>query len=359
MSKLYIIHEFGAPHHYLAAVKQFEFTYGKTAVIYVEFSFLKLFLSALINLDRKKLTSSIRSSLYLLYFLIYPKSLENRSVILGCAPFDWRLLILRRIVKSAKLIFHSSWLDWSGNYTPKKNRLFSSYIKKAWKQFIENDVNFFAVVTPQVKYSLLENYTINPNIINVVYHSFETSTSPIDAKDIKYDFCYVGRLVKEKGIPEIIDYFKENGNYSVLIIGEGDLENAVASASEQNANIDYRGFVKEKKLLFELYSTCKFLLLPSKRNGNWQELFGMVIIEGMSRGLIPVVTDHVGPVLILGDSQLKSNIIKETEIKNSIQLISDKYLNDPVLFEEHKKEAIAVAEKFKVNNAAKFWVGMF
>ncbi len=100
-------------------------------------------------------------------------------------------------------------------------------------------------------------------------------------------FLYVGRLSQEKGILTMLKAF-EGTDFSLIIIGEGDLRNEVIRYSEENKNIKYLGF-KSKNEIINFMKKSKALIFPSE----WYEGFPMVLVESLSTGT-PIITSNIG-----------------------------------------------------------------
>ncbi|MDF6609198.1 glycosyltransferase, partial [Escherichia coli] len=96
----------------------------------------------------------------------------------------------------------------------------------------------------------------------------------------------------------------------------------------------------------------------SKRTPFWEELFGMVLIEAMACGCIPLCTDHNGPSIILGHSTLKINVFSEDEYIQSVNASFKKYQNQPHLLVEDRINAIAIAQKYSKESIADFWAAV-
>ena len=116
------------------------------------------------------------------------------------------------------------------------------------------------------------------------------------------DFVFLGRLVSDKGVNIAIKAFskllialKRNTHFNTLhftIIGNGPereiLEKEVMEFGLQN-KISFTGSLRGEKLT-TLLNRHKFIIVPS----TWQEPFGMVALEGMACGCIPIVSDGGG-----------------------------------------------------------------
>tara|TARA_B100000925_G_C21977190_1_gene460620 strand:+ start:333 stop:1466 length:1134 start_codon:yes stop_codon:yes gene_type:complete len=90
----------------------------------------------------------------------------------------------------------------------------------------------------------------------------------------KKRFLYVGRMLKDKGIHELIGSFKkltkEFSNVELILTGPIDSINSTAISKKEiedwtcHPNIDYRGNVED---ISEIYAVADYLILPSYREG--------------------------------------------------------------------------------------------
>ena len=112
--------------------------------------------------------------------------------------------------------------------------------------------------------------------------------------DSDFVFLFVGRLKKDKGIPELITAFNQLTqtqmsaaieNQAKLVIIGTDEEN-LAELLQGNGNIIYLGF---KSNVNEYYSFADMLCLPSHREG-----FGNVIIEAAACQLPSIASNIYG-----------------------------------------------------------------
>lgn len=124
---------------------------------------------------------------------------------------------------------------------------------------------------------------------------FQPAEKLVDPERLK--FLFVGRLVKEKGILDLLEAFerlsKRHPHATLTIAGElmaseRDQETAkqVEAYLENNENIHYVGFVKDTPTLFNRHDV---FLLPSYREG-----LPRSILEAMASGLPVIATDIRG-----------------------------------------------------------------
>lgn len=118
----------------------------------------------------------------------------------------------------------------------------------------------------------------------------------------KKSFVFLGRLVSDKGIDLAIKAFhtliekqqisQEDEILSLTIIGEGqDMEKLVQMVSDLQLQerVHFKGTLKGD-LLVNCLNEHQVLLVPS----SWEEPFGMVALEGMACGCMPIVSDGGG-----------------------------------------------------------------
>ena len=109
---------------------------------------------------------------------------------------------------------------------------------------------------------------------------------PVNSK-----FLFVGRYERRKGIEELMQVVASMPELEISFVG------AITPSKKMNrANVRYYGEVKDVNTLNEIFDEHTFLIAPSHSEG-----MPNVIIEAMSRGLIPIAT-KVGAVEELVDN---------------------------------------------------------
>ena len=108
----------------------------------------------------------------------------------------------------------------------------------------------------------------------------EKKNNPINSK-----FLFVGRYERRKGIEELMQVVASMPDLEISFVG------AIPPSKKINrTNIHYYGEVKDVRELNKIVDEHTFLIAPSHSEG-----MPNVILEAMSRGLIPLAT-HVGAV---------------------------------------------------------------
>ncbi|MFM1771203.1 MAG: hypothetical protein RLZZ71_345 [Bacteroidota bacterium] len=114
----------------------------------------------------------------------------------------------------------------------------------------------------------------------------EKKNLPINKK-----LVFVGRYERRKGVEELMEVVKSLPDLEISFVGS-----IPPSKKIKRANVQYYGEVKETETLNKILDEHTFIISPSHSEG-----MPNVLLEGMSRGLIPIAT-NVGAVGELVDS---------------------------------------------------------
>ena len=114
----------------------------------------------------------------------------------------------------------------------------------------------------------------------------EKRNLPINKK-----LLFVGRYERRKGVEELMEVVKSLPDLEISFVGS-----IPPSKKIKRANVLYYGEVKETETLDKILDEHTFIISPSHSEG-----MPNVLLEGMSRGLIPIAT-NVGAVVELVDS---------------------------------------------------------
>jgi glycosyltransferase involved in cell wall biosynthesis len=140
--------------------------------------------------------------------------------------------------------------------------------------------------------SILQKNSIPDSKIIVIPGAVSDSTLlekrnlPINSK-----FLFVGRYERRKGIEELMHVVSSMPDLEISFVGS-----IPPSKKIKRSNIHYYGEVKEVSALNKILDEHTFIVAPSLSEG-----MPNVLLEGMSRGLIPIAT-NVGAVAELVDS---------------------------------------------------------
>ena len=138
-------------------------------------------------------------------------------------------------------------------------------------------------------------------------------------------FGYVGRVVPDKGINELLEAFMNIGNPNtcLLLVGGLDHVDELNQTLYQKAlgtdNIIFVGPVPNPAAYFASFD---FMLLPSYHEG-----FGMTVLESAAVGTPPIITNIKGPTdFVVNDV---NGLVCEVKSVSSLQEVLNKALNMP------------------------------
>ena len=338
MKNIYVLHEYGDKRHF-ESLQFYARKQGKN-IYYREFTPFKQFIKGILKKDIALLKKAFTN----LFFLINLLITKDKVVILGAAPYDFRILLFLFIKKRHKLIYFSSWPYWNREKYPKK--LFFPFQFYLWERFLNN---IKAVMVSKTGMKNICKYT--KDVTNIPHVVDINIFKPMKKrKNTQLNIAYVGRLVESKGLDLIINLIKDpllENKIHWSIVGWGDYEERIKQLANNRENVTFYGRINSKKELANIYNMNDLLLLPSIRQKNWEELFGIVIIEAMACGVIPIASAHTGPREII-DDQKNGFLLNETNEKE-IKEILIRLIHNKEILENMRESALKdIQEKYTV-----------
>lgn len=191
------------------------------------------------------------------------------------------------------------------------NKLINDYIEFSPEFFIDNEFN-------------INEYSLKNNMIT--------------------EFLFVGRLIESKGLKYLIEAWKDI-EYSLNIVGDGELKEYVNEEAQKNKKIQFHGF-KSGQDLKNIYKKCSYLIVPSIGT----EGFPRVIIEAWSEGMY-VISTNVGGIEGIGEENSNITYISEKDIA-SIKGKVQQVINEKK-YENKKNEIFKVAKKYSQDEMLK------
>lgn len=185
----------------------------------------------------------------------------------------------------------------------------------------------------------------------VIHNSYDNTLFRILPEITKTkDFVFVGRLVSDKGIDISIRAFKlflkEHPNSHFTIIGTGELStelNRLVESIGLSGNVTFVGSLKGESLV-ECLNEHRYLLVPSV----WEEPFGIVTLEGMACGCVPIVSDGGGLPEAIGNAGLLFKRGDVNDLFRCMKLIKE----FPKIELDLKYNAIIHLKKHYIKNVA-------
>lgn len=335
---IYVLHEYGAPTHYNALVEL-----GNKTGFTVKFRVFSL-RAILSKFYHRKFAEGFES---LLFMLSLPWRKQSK-IILGIAPFNWRLKPLSCILKKHQVYYHTSYTHWDGSIMAHPTT--SNSLISFWCNYVQYHVGHIFAVSKKTHDELIKNGYSTDDKISIVNHSFNKEITPQPhVKD--NSFIFVGRLQDAKGIRELLAIFENRPTATLTIAGSGELDTLVQEYASRCKNINFLGYINGLEKLIPVYQRHSFVIMNSQRTKTWEELFGIAIIEGMACGCVPITTDHPGPMEIISHG-INGFISPEKEIAHSIdQAIA----MDDVTYQTMRDRTIKTGQSYHVTNMADRW----
>jgi glycosyltransferase involved in cell wall biosynthesis len=166
------------------------------------------------------------------------------------------------------------------------------------------------------------------------------------------NFIYVGRIISVKNIPLLIRSFqnikttvKEAADWGLIILGNGVLDDVIASEIEKRNEHIYKFDGVDWQTVPKYFSKADCLVLPSN-----SEPWGLVVNEAMICGLGVIVSDACGcKDDLVNENGFVFKAGKQDELENAMI----KFVKSAPLLESMKKKSVEIIGDFKVESVAK------
>lgn len=211
----------------------------------------------------------------------------------------WRAMREADIIIEANISLYSAWL--AACFRKKWFVIHHLPYQHAdnWKQRLKNQFTRIAqnIAVSQYVASTLKGASI------VIHNFVDCEFRITNQGERPFDFCFLGRLVSDKGADLLIQAFaqlyQENKQLSLTIIGEGPdffyLERLVDDLGVREA-VRFTGSLTGDALV-NMLNQHKVLVAPSR----WREPFGLIALEGLACGCKVVCANEGGLAEATGD----------------------------------------------------------
>lgn len=189
------------------------------------------------------------------------------------------------------------------------------------------------------------------NVRGIDLEVFDPSKVSMGRDDDRFTFLFVGRIVRDKGINELVDAFvalhDEHPETRLVLVGPFEdnvdpVNENTRRMIEQHEAIEWVG-AKYGDDLLRSYASVDCLVMPSYREG-----FPNTVIEAGAMGLPSIVTDINGSREIIEEGQ--NGLIVPPRDMISLCTAMKRMVEDEVLREQFKRNArTMVASRFEKN----------
>lgn len=281
--------------------------------------------------------------------------IKNETIVIGFAPWDWRILVYRTLAKRNKILYQTSWHDWRLDNTPRQPRpfWFKTWLQKQWHAFVKHPNVTVIAVTPVVAETVKKETGVLAKVIpHAVPEVFFAAGKQRGAREPgKLKLLYVGEISEKKGINELLDILisLNNENISLTVVGNGPLVELVQTSGE---NIEYVGPIYDRAKLAKVMSEHDVLMLLSQKTQTWEELFGIVIVEAIASGCAVIASNHIGPVGILGEFE-GNGLFAQQDLNGILKELNECLKNQSHLIELKSKQGISAL--YSITTIKKQW----
>ena len=197
--------------------------------------------------------------------------------------------------------------------------------------------------------------------------------SASDIKEIKKklnkNFCkkiiiYTGRIIKEKGIEELVEAIEkiENTNVVLVILGSHNFDTSQTYPFEElmkkkfnelRDKVRFTGYVNHNEI-WKYYKIADVAVLPSM----WEEPAGLTMIEAITSG-VPLITTNSGGISEYVDSRYSILLKRDDNIVENIKLSVDNILTNYKRWNNNVEKARKIvfncfSEEIYYNNFIKY-----
>jgi glycogen(starch) synthase len=264
-----------------------------------------------------------------------PTISQLRQQLRWCDVMLYNNISLRHLIPSLllgkpALVIHQTWMRDTEGAISWNNRL-----KRALVSRVKNVA---------ISEAIARDFAASADIIGNPYDDHVFKLRPEIARD--REIIFVGRLVSDKGADLLLRALAllKNSKSNLTIVGQGPEENFVrALADELNLDVTFTGAISGTNLA-ELLNRHQIIAIPSR----WPEPFGVVALEGIACGCVPVGSEQGGLREAIGSCGLTFPNGDIQELANRLHEL----LTDSSLREKFRAAARAHVDQFRAVVAA-------
>lgn len=237
------------------------------------------------------------------------------------------------------------------------------FITSRSMRYVYNHSDVYQVLSP----SFVERFKDFTGIKNPKKLMVQTNPVTIETGDFVFspeikekEIIYVGRIdYNQKRVYRVIDTWalleKKYPDWRLTIVGDGvERENIEKQAKTLGLkNVSFEGFQSP----IEYYKRARILMLTSEYEG-----FGLVLIEGMSFGVVPAVYGSYSAVYDIVNDGVNGIVFpyqKEGFSAENAAIQLQKIMHNDAVYNDMAEKAIETSKRYSVDEIYKSWEETF
>src|SRR6266581_2810721 len=158
-------------------------------------------------------------------------------------------------------------------------------------------------------------------------------------KDAQFTVLFIGQFRPYKGVRVLLQAMSQVTGARLLLTGQGPEEQAYRSlAAELGLDLEFHIGVDDDQLR-QLYQRAHAVVLPSV---SCAEAFGIVLVEGMAAGCVPIASDLPGVREAVGSTGFLFPVGDANNLASTLRRLRD----DPALVQQIGDRARVRAAEF-------------
>ena len=230
---------------------------------------------------------------------------------------DVLLLLLaanRRRLRGARIVYSHIWdveisrktapLAWAYNLGTRLIARLADYVVVATQSHYDDLVRFVPAETVWIVPWGVDDCFICP---------------AIPRKADEFTILYVGQLRPYKGADVLLKASAHIKDCRIIIVGDGHCRDKYIQLAKtlDLRNVTFKGRVSDEELK-DLYAISRVIVLPSVSR---LEAFGIVLLEGMGAGCVPVASNLPGVTETVGDAGLTFEVGNAASLARALDLL--------------------------------------
>lgn len=253
--------------------------------LYGSFSPLRFFAHRFFGLPRDVRHVCFKREILPSFFAYLTLPFTKKRIVALFAPYHPIVLYLLLLKKmKRKILYMTSWPYWDGKKYAHRPLLFWRFL---WEKFL------YDMPSVTVSKKAREGVMMYGHRNVQIPHGVDLSLFTPGKKKESFTVLFVGRLVPEKGIEDILAVARELTQIHFVFVGSGPLAERVRTCGL--SNVRFLGEIRDRNKLAQIFCESHVFVLNSYAIPQWEELYGIVLLEALASGTPVISTNCIGP----------------------------------------------------------------